>query len=176
MTRETTGDLEQLEAIAREYVDSLGRQELDRALALWRPGGIDHFPGIGDFEAPGEVETLFGDLYGTVEDYGYEIQSVTVQDDRAVVLWRMRGSFSGTGNFIGLAPNGRSFDMEGVDVLTIRDGRIVHNTSITNMLEMTRQLGLLPPQHSRLEKTMFGLANLVAPLAKSIRSRRKARR
>jgi steroid delta-isomerase-like uncharacterized protein len=166
-------DVNQVAAIGRDYVELLGQKQLQRALALWEPGSIDHLVGIGDLRAPDEVAPLFEDMYAAVPDLHLEIQSVTAQDDRAVVLWRVSGTFDGTGTYLGVRPNGTTFDVEGVDILTITDGRIVYNTSIMNGLDFARQIGLMPRQNSPAERAMYKIANLAAPVAKAVRRRRR---
>ena len=38
--------------IAREYFDALTDQDLDRAVSVWKPGGIDRLHGVGELVAP----------------------------------------------------------------------------------------------------------------------------
>ena len=68
--------------------------------------------------------------------------------EKAAVRWRASGTFSGIGRFEGLDPNGARVDLQGCDVLTVRDGRIQRNDAYMNGAEMARQLGALPPAGS----------------------------
>ena len=159
--------------IARDYVEALGSGELEKACAMWEPGTIDHLVGIASLRAPDEIRAFFGEMLAAVPDLGHEILSVAAQDDRALVHWRMFGTFDGRGKMMGLAPNGRRFEVLGSDLFTVRDGKIVSNVAITNGLEFARQLGLVPPQGSRGERAAYALANAIAPLARLIRGRRR---
>lgn len=158
--------------IGRLYVELLGNREFEKAAALWKSGEIDDIVGVGKLRAPEEVVSFFEGVVAAVPDARHEIISVTAQDDRCTVLWRLFGTFDGTGTLMGLAPNGRSLSMLGTDVLTIRDGQIVANTSLSNGLEVARQLAIMPPQGSMAEQVTFGLVNSVAPLAKAVRRKR----
>lgn len=160
--------------VAREYMEAMARKDLARAATMWAPGGSDDLVGLATLSAPNEVVAYFADVFAAVPDLRFDILSITEQDDRAVVHWRMRGRFDGIGAMMGLAPNGRQIDVQGLDLLTVRDGLIVSNTAITNALEMARQLALLPPQGSRREKVLYGLVNLTAPAAKAVRQRRSS--
>lgn len=162
-------------ALGRKYVEALFAQDLDTAMACWGPDMVDDLVGIGRLTSTDEVRAIFRDMYATVPDMIGEIESVTADAERVVVLWRVRGTFGGTGKFLGLKPNGRPMDMRGVDVLTVRDGKLLSNTSLTNAAELARQLAVLPPADSRLERTMYGLVNLAAPLGKRIRAKRARR-
>ena len=107
---------------------------------MWVLGGLDHLVGIAELRAPDEVHGVFSAVHTAVPDLGHEIISVTAQDDRAVVHWRMFGTFNGSGRMMGLAPNGRSFEILGRDLFTVRDGLTTSNVAISNGLEIARQL------------------------------------
>jgi ketosteroid isomerase-like protein len=102
----------------------------------------------------------------------FEVLDVVSEDDRAAVRWRATGTFNGTKPFEGLQPTGASVEMEGLDLLTIRDGKLVSNEAYTNSMELARQLGALPPQGSAADRGMTGLFNLKTRLVDAVRSRR----
>lgn len=160
--------------LGRAYVEALFKQDLDTAMAMWSDEMVDDLVGIARLTDTAGVRAIFEDMYACIPDLEGHIDSVTAQDDRVVVLWTVSGHFAGSGSFLGLKPNGRFLRMQGIDVLTVRDGKLVHNTSLTNAAELARQLAVLPPMDSRLEKAMYGLVNLAAPLGKRIRARRAA--
>src|SRR5262249_6568362 len=108
--------------VARAYTEALAAQDLDRALALWVPGGIDRFVGFFDLTGPDEVGEYFREFYAAVPDFNSEIISIVADGNRAVTHWRITGTFNGTGNMLGLAPNGRRFAIEGADLLTVENG------------------------------------------------------
>lgn len=45
----------------------------------------------------------------------------------------------------GFAPTGRRMRMDGVDLWTMRDGRIARYHAFYDMTELARQLGIVPP-------------------------------
>ncbi|WP_051407545.1 ester cyclase [Nocardia sp. CNY236] len=158
-------------SVARRYVEAIGDQDWDTVTACWEPGALDEFVGIAQLRAPDEIVAYFRDVHAAIPDLGVEILSVTAQDDRAVVHWRMRGRFDGTAALLGMAPNGTRLDILGTDVFVVRNGLIVSNTAIVNGLDLARQISVLPPQNSIAERVLFGLVNSTAPLAKALRSR-----
>ncbi|UAK35225.1 ester cyclase [Nocardia asteroides] len=160
-------------SVARRYVEAIGEQDWETVADCWRPGALDVFVGIADLRAPDEIVAYFRDVHAAVPDLTVDILSVTAQDERAVVHWRMRGRFDGTVPLIGLAPNGRQLDILGTDVFVVRGGLIESNTAIVNGLDLARQLAVLPPPHSIAERVLFGLANSIAPLGKAIRARNR---
>jgi SnoaL-like polyketide cyclase len=86
--------------------------------------------------------------------------------EKAAVRWRARGSFTGPVRFEGLIPNGASVDVQGCDVLTIREGRIQRNDAYMNGAEMARQLGGLPPRGSLAERVATRSLNLKTRLTR----------
>jgi steroid delta-isomerase-like uncharacterized protein len=163
-------------AVARAYIEALADRDMKRAAAFWNPESmIDNLVGVAALTTPQQVDEFFSAFAAAVPDLDAEIISITAQDDRALVHWRMWGTFNGTGKVMGLAPNGRPFEILGHDLITVRDGKIVSNIAISNGLEFARQVGLMPPQDSRAERAAFALVNAFAPLARAIRRRRTAR-
>jgi steroid delta-isomerase-like uncharacterized protein len=86
--------------------------------------------------------------------------------DGALVAWRwrMRGTMTGTMEPPGFAPTGRSMEVEGVDIWTMRDERIARYRAFYDMNEVARQLGIAPANGSRAEQAMVTLQRLQARL------------
>ncbi|MEV6426204.1 ester cyclase [Nocardia sp. NPDC051463] len=160
-------------AVARRYIEAIAAQDWETVAACWQPGAIDDFVGIARLRAPEDVVDYFRAIHRAVPDFRAEIISVTEQDDRAAVHWRMWGTFDGTEPLIGVAPNGCALNILGTDVFVVHDGAIAANTAIANGLEIARQLAIMPAQGSRAERLMFMLVNSVAPVTKALRARRR---
>ena len=80
--------------------------------------------------------------------------------DYAAVRWRATGTFTGPVKFEGLEATGTRIEIEGLDLLTIRDGLIRDNRAYTNATEIARQLGAMPPAGSVGERAMLRAVNL----------------
>ena len=85
---------------------------------------------------PGICEAWFGALFAAFPDFTFEVLDVVASGEKAAVRWHATGTFYGTAVFEGLAPNGASVDVEGCDVLTVRDGKVVRNDAYMNGAEM----------------------------------------
>lgn len=157
--------------VVTEYFDALGEQDLDRAVATWKPGSLDRLHGFADLVAPDGIRQYFGGIFATMPDFRLEALSMVAGGDDVAVRWRATGTFDGTGRFEGLAPNGRSVELEGLDLLTVRDGKIVANEAYTNGMEFARQVGALPPQGSAQERAMAAAFNAKTAIEKKIRNR-----
>jgi steroid delta-isomerase-like uncharacterized protein len=77
----------------------------------------------------------YPDLHVTVEDLFGE-------DDRVVV----RNTVTGThqGEYLGIAPTGRSVTYDEMFIVRLADGRIVETWGVVDLLSQLRQLGALP--------------------------------
>ena len=73
--------------------------------------------------------------------------------------WRLRGTFAGPGHFGGVAPTGKPIELEGFDLLTVRDGLIQSNDAFTDSMTFARQIGMMPAQGSSAEARMMGAFN-----------------
>jgi predicted ester cyclase len=156
-------------AVARSYFEAVGRQDLDAMEAHYAPGGGGPIHGLVELRVGGNYRDWFGSLFRAFPDWKFEILDVVAEGERAAVEWRARGTFTGDAKFEGMEPNGASVDVQGCDVVTIREGRIVDNQAYTSGTEIARQLGVLPSQGSPAEKAMTAALNLRTRVAKALK-------
>ena len=146
--------------VATRYFEALAARDIDAAIALWAPGGVERVVGQREMTAPADIRALLGEMLGAFPDLRYELLDVIASDHRAVVRWRARGTFAGPAKFQGFAPNGARLDMEGCDVLTVSaEDKIEHLDAYLDSGDVARQLGVLPPAGSRAEARLTQLAN-----------------
>jgi steroid delta-isomerase-like uncharacterized protein len=146
-------------SVARAYFEAIGRQDLDAMTQLWEPGGTGEIHGLVEVQVPDTFREWFGNLFEAFPDFKFEILELVAEGEKAAVRWRATGTFDGTASFEGMAPNGARADITGLDLLTIRDGRIHRNEAYLNGAEMARQLGAMPPSGSVAERVMLGAVN-----------------
>jgi steroid delta-isomerase-like uncharacterized protein len=70
----------------------------------------------------------------------------------ATFYWRGSGTFSGPLEPPGFAPTGARAEFEGFDLQEYRDGKVCRLRIVLDMLDASRQIGLMPQQGSRAEK------------------------
>ena len=157
--------------IGRAYFEAVGRRDLDAMTAFYEPGGTGEIHGLVELHVPGSYRAWFGDLFAAFPDFELEIVEVVAEGDKAVVRWSAVGTFNGSTRFEGLDPNGARVEIQGCDVLTIRDGRIQRNDAYMNAADLARQLGALPPAGSPVERAMTAALNIKTHLADAIHQR-----
>ena len=158
--------------VARAYFEAVAKQDVDAMAACWEPGAPDVIHGLVELTVPEDLRAWFGGLFAAFPDFTFEILDVTATGDKAAVHWHATGTFDGTAPFEGMLPNGSKVDIQGCDVLTVRDGRIVRNDAYMNGAEMARQLGALPPVGSPAERALTGALNVKTRLGRRIAGRR----
>jgi glyoxylase-like metal-dependent hydrolase (beta-lactamase superfamily II)/ketosteroid isomerase-like protein len=145
--------------VAETYFAALARRDLDAIADCWAPDGVDHFIGQATLEGPGAVRAFFAELFGAMPDLAIEVETIVAEGDRAAVRWNATGTFAGASSFQGIAPTGARITQTGLDLLRVRDGRIVHNDAFSDGLGLARQIGLLPPQGSKADTGMLRAFN-----------------
>ncbi|MGD1058022.1 MAG: ester cyclase [Solirubrobacteraceae bacterium] len=147
------------ESLARRYFAAIDARNLDEAVSLWADGGRENVRGQVDTHAPEGVRAFIGELIAAIPDLNMQVVSTTAEADRCGVQWRLTGTFAGPGSFGGVAPTGNRIELEGFDLLRVRDGLIQSNDAFTDSMTFARQIGLMPPQGSSTEARMTGAFN-----------------
>jgi hydroxyacylglutathione hydrolase len=156
------------EAVARRYFETIGAHDVDGAAAMWAPDGREDVRGQGLFIGPEGLREFIGELIAAIPDLRVEIVSTTTEEDRCALHWRFSGTFAGPGSFNGIAPTGHRMEIEGVDVLSVRDGLIQSNDAFTDTMAVPRQIGMMPPLHSSAEQRLTGAFNVKTRLTTSL--------
>ena len=156
------------EQTARAYFAAVNAHDLDTAVSLWAPGGREHVRGQVDGVAPDDVREFIGALLGAVPDLRFEIVATTTEGARCAVQWQMRGAFAGESGLRGVEPTGAPVLLEGIDLLTVRDGRIVTNDAFSDSMTFAEQVGLLPRRGSAAERAMVGALNAKTRLGRRL--------
>jgi len=147
------------EAVARRYFAAIDAHDLETAVALWEHGGRENVRGRVDVLAPEGVREFIGELLAAIPDLDMHVVTTTTEKDRCGVQWRLTGTFAGPASFGGVAPTGDRIDIEGFDLLTVRDGLIHSNDAFSDSMTFARQIGMMPGQDSAAEKRMMAAYN-----------------
>ncbi|HEV3002180.1 MAG TPA: MBL fold metallo-hydrolase [Solirubrobacteraceae bacterium] len=153
--------------LMREYFASIGRDP--EAQRRWYADDARvTLAGAIEDGGKAEVVAFFDGLYAAFPDLRMEALEVVGEGDTVAVHWRLRGTFAGPERFNGIEPTGARLDLRGVDVITVRDGRIVRNDAYTDNMAIARQLGMMPPLQSPAEQRMTAAFNARTSLARRL--------
>jgi glyoxylase-like metal-dependent hydrolase (beta-lactamase superfamily II)/predicted ester cyclase len=160
LQRASRGSKREAETIARRYFAAIANRDIEGALSLWATGGREHVRGLRDEPAPDGVRAVIGELLDALPDMRFEVLGTTAEGDRCGVQWRLSGTFAGPGRLNGLEPTGDHVSLEGLDLLTVKDGLIQSNDAYLDTMEIARGIGMMPPLRSPAERRMIGAYNM----------------
>jgi steroid delta-isomerase-like uncharacterized protein len=147
--------------VVKRYFDAIAARDLETALTMWAPGGVERVVGQRELTAPDGVRAQMNELHGAFPDLAWEVLDLIADQNRVAVRWRATGTFAGPGTFQGFVANGARLEMEGCDVLTVNgDAKIERLEAFLDSGDVARQLGVLPPAGSRAEQNLTKLANV----------------
>jgi steroid delta-isomerase-like uncharacterized protein len=146
------------EHVVRETFAALDAHDIDRFRALLHPDAEDRFLAVGTFTGRDAIVAFFKELFAAVPDSRLDVRRVVAAGDVASVEWTMRGTFSG-GAFQGIRPTGKSVEIDGVDVVEVRDGLQYRNSIYYDGATFARQIGMLPALGSRADRLLVALFN-----------------
>lgn len=114
---------------------------------------------FGEFFDPSYQENQFGlkttiagakqdfeSLFRAFPDYKLVIEDMAAEGDR--VWLRMTATGTNRGGFMG-APNGKSFKVTVIDILRLKNGKVVEHWGVPDRFHLLAQLGLLPGEAAR---------------------------
>jgi len=158
------------EQVARSYFDAVAARDAKRMAEHWDPQGVDDIVPFGIFRGPDEIRGFFDELFAAVPDAETVVDRVIADGNTAVVQYRLRGNFT-SGRFQGLDAPGKPVEIRGADIIEVENGRIVRNTAFSDGLDFARQIGMLPPQGSGVEKALYGAFNGMNKLRTTLEDR-----
>ena len=113
--------------VARAYFDAVAARDPHGMAACWAPGGVENIAPLGrPLAVPDEMIAFFEETFAAMPDMRFEVLDVVAARNQAAVRWHATGTFCG-GPFQGIEPTGARVELEGIDLLTIEDGKIVRN-------------------------------------------------
>jgi glyoxylase-like metal-dependent hydrolase (beta-lactamase superfamily II)/predicted ester cyclase len=172
---DTEGDAgtSEAERVGRAYFAAIGAHDLDAAVGMWERGGRERVLGLIDTTAPDGVRDFLGGLLGAVPDLRMEVLATTAEGPRCGVQWRLTGTFAGPGSFNGIAPTGDPVEVEGLDLLTVRDGKVAGNDAYQDSMTLPRAIGMMPAQGSAAERRMIGAFNAKTSMTSKLTMRER---
>jgi predicted ester cyclase len=134
---------ERNKAVIRRFVEEVQNKKDEAAYdELNDPGFVNLSapPGIPSDREGGKVY-LFGFL-NAFPDCQFTIDDMVAEGDQVVTKKTFRGTH--TGEFAGIPATGKKVELQFVDIMRVRDGRIVEHWLSMDQLSFMQQLGVIP--------------------------------
>jgi steroid delta-isomerase-like uncharacterized protein len=158
--------------LARETFRVLFEErDLSDPYRFWTDETVDHFVAAGvSVRGAQPLTEWFQELFDAVPDWSMQIESTFDDGDRqAIVQWRGSGTFTGK-PFLGIEATGRQVEIQGVDIFRFdAQGKVETNTVYYDGAEFARQVGMLPPRDSALDRGMLAAFNAGTKLKRRLR-------
>jgi predicted ester cyclase len=140
--------LEENKAIVRRLYEAVNTKDLSSIedfIALDYIGHSRNIQGLEKFKQFGRtIFKAFPDFHETTKD-------IIAEGDKVWVYSTITAT--NTGEYLGLAPNGKKFTEESVDIFHIVDGKIVEGWNIQNELDFLKKLGFI--EYTEKGKKLF---------------------
>jgi steroid delta-isomerase-like uncharacterized protein len=140
------------EAVIRRHHDAINAGDIAAAAAFY----ADEVSNNGHMVNRARLFAIMQDNARTFPDWKMTIDRLIARGDEVVVLMTVTGTHKGVsqrpvngGMYLGIAPTGKSFSVLHTHWFTLKDGLIVEHRATRDDLDMSRQLGLLPPKPPR---------------------------
>jgi steroid delta-isomerase-like uncharacterized protein len=142
-TTSPNSEAEVLKTVVRRNTEQVQGQG-DFALfdELFADDFVDHTPQPGTRPDKAGVRVLYHRLRDAFPDFRPEIHWQTVDTDIVTTYKTYHGTH--LGDFLGIAPTGKTIQFETVDAMRVRSGQITDHWGIANLYSVLQQLGQLP--------------------------------
>ena len=127
--------------IERYFSELFNAGRVDLVDELLHPDYVNHSPGSPDLPRGREgVTIVVAAMRAAFPDLAYTIEDMVIGEDAVAVRTTMRGTHRG--DFFGLAPTGRPFEVQQMTIERFSGGRIVAHHRLTDEAALMRQLGV----------------------------------
>lgn len=125
----------------RLYIEVIWNQaELNRLEELTALDIVRHDPTSGVQRGFDEYQAVVTALHAAFAPMHFTINWQVGEGDTAAHHWTVTGTH--VGEFMGNAPTGKQFTLDGISIYRVRDGKLVEERTVWDALGMVKQLGL----------------------------------
>jgi len=123
--------------------DLLNGRGLERCHEIYAPEVACHHTGVPDMTGLDARAAFLRMIYTAVPDIHWEIDSLVAEGETVVARYHWIGRHDG--DWLGIAPTGRTVSGSNTTIFRIVGGKIVEEHTESDILGLCRQLGALPP-------------------------------
>jgi predicted ester cyclase len=120
--------------------------EFDRLGEVFAADVVDHDPASG--QAPGVegIKQFFRQFKASFPDLRMEIEFLTADEDYVTIVYRIAGTHQG--DYMGIPPIGRHFEVRALQAARFENAMIVERWGSSDTLGILSQLGIPMPPHA----------------------------
>ena len=127
----------------RFYTEIINQGNLDLLDEVVAEDFIEHeaFPGLPT-SGPEAPRAALGMFLAAFPDLQFTPQDMIAEGDKVVTRFTMSGTHKG--EFMGIPPTNKSFEVQAMDIIEIHDGKATEHWGMTDQGAIMEQLGIAP--------------------------------
>jgi steroid delta-isomerase-like uncharacterized protein len=162
-----------VEEQVRAYYEAMDNRDVPAMMAHWGDEGVEDIVPIGVMRGREELGEFLRALFRAMPDARTTVTRVIAGEQDCAVEWRLEGTFDGA-PFMGIEPTGSRVELREVSLVELADGRITGITAYFDGAAFARQIRMLPPDGSGVDRAMKGAFNAVTKMRRAMAERRDA--
>ena len=131
-----------LKSIYQRFADAVNRRDLDALDQIFDPDLINHGADPDEPRGAYHFKQVFRNFIAACPDLQVTIEDSITKDDKLVVRWTDTGTHTGA-PLLGVPATGKQIILTGIEILRIRDGKIVERWAENDMRYLMETLGLI---------------------------------
>ena len=125
----------------RHYIEVIWNQgELNQLDELTATDIVRHDSASGVQRGIEELRAVVAALHAAFSPMHFTINWQVSEGDTAAHHWTVTGTQ--VGEFMGAAPTGKQFTLDGISIYRVKDGKLVEERTVWDALGLVKQLGL----------------------------------
>jgi predicted ester cyclase len=160
-----------VEEKVRSYYEAMDNRDVNAMIGHWHQDGVEDIVPIGIMRGPEELRTFLTALFAAMPDARTTITRLIAGEQDCAVEWRLEGTFDGA-PFMGIEPTGSRVELREVSIVDVKDEQIVGITAYFDGASYARQIRMLPPDGSGVDRAMKGAFNAVTKVRRAVAERR----
>ena len=136
--------VEENKAIVQRFAQVWSAGNLHVVDELAAPDIVVNYPDLPEeIHGPEAYKRFLNDgWYSAFPDVKTSVEEMIGEGDRIATRWICRGTHQG--EFAGIPPTGKPFQLNGMTICRVANGKVIEERGIGNALGMMQQLGVIP--------------------------------
>jgi steroid delta-isomerase-like uncharacterized protein len=131
-----------LASIYQKIADAVNHRDLDALDQIFDPELINHGADPGEPRGAHHFKHVFQDFIAACPDFQVTIDDSITKEDKLVVRWTDTGTHTGA-PLLSVPATGKQITLTGIEILRIREGKIVERWAENDMRYLMETLGLI---------------------------------
>ena len=120
------------------FGEAINSGNLDLIDDVVADSGVDHDPAPDQGQGPQGFKDFFGTMRTAFPDFAVDVEHMVATDDEVALAYTLSGTHQG--EFMGVAPTGRTVTARGCQVGRFEDGKLVERWGSSDELGILQQL------------------------------------